>query len=330
MKKILVLILSFVVIIGVFTGCERETVVEDPSVEESELVEEDVSEPSEGEEGANTFVDELGRTVEIPENPEKVLGLTSAVMEALFNIGVTPVGKVEEYKIRDEGMALTSVGMTKSPNIEKIYELEPDFIIASSRFHAAIENELVLADCPIYFFDPDATGEISIVDLTPFVGELLGKPDAGDEYKSQIMEIGNDLEKQISEIGGYETGMIIRTGDTITSAQRSSGYGALLILLGIENIVPDNLPNASKSPYVSYDVEQIIKDNPDVIFVIAPGKDQDANKSILADIKSDEKWSELDAIKNDDIFMLPFAVNPNRMNVEDMLNTTADLIIKKN
>lgn len=327
MKKILVLLLSFIIIIGVLAGCDNKTRVEN-NESESPIVKEETMEKEEEDE-IKTLVDELGRTVIIPKNPERVLGLTSAVMEALFNIGVTPVGKVEEYKIREEGIALESVGMTKSLNMEKIYELEPDFIIASSRFHATIENELELADCPIYFFDPDATGEISIVDLTPFVGELLGKPDAGDKYKLQIMGIGNDLKEEISALGGYETGMIIRTGDTITSAQRSSGYGALLILLGIENIVPDNLPNAKKSPYVSYDVEQIIKDNPDVIFVIAPGKDSDANKAILEDIKIDEKWSQLNATKNDNIFMLPFAVNPNRMNVEDMLNKTAELILNK-
>lgn len=332
MKRILILLLSSIMIVGLFTACNSKTLVDEdvpePSIIENE---EAITEKDEvaSEEETKTLVDELGRTVEIPENPEKVLGLTSAVMEALFNVGVTPVGKVEEYKIRDEGIALPSVGMTKSLNIEKIFELEPDFIIASSRYHAAVQNELELAGCPIYFFDPDATGEVSIVDLTPFVGDLLGKPDAGKEYKSEILKIAEGLEKQISEIGGYETGMIIRTGDTITSAQRSSGYGALLILLGIENIIPDDLPNASKSPYVSYDVEQIIKDNPDLIFVIAPGKDPDANKSILADIKSDAKWSQLNAIKNDDIFMLPFAVNPNRMNVEDMLNVTSKLIINK-
>lgn len=141
------------------------------------------------------------------------------------------------------------------------------------------------------------------------------------------MELSDDLKSQITEIGGYEKGMIIKTGDTVTSAQKSSGYGALLMLLGIDNIVPDNLPNAKKSPYVSYDVEQIIKEDPEVLFVIAPGKDADANKAILADIKSDEKWSQLSAIKNDKVFMLPFSVNPNRMNVEDMLSTMAKLII---
>lgn len=313
MYKKIAILLSLVMVMGLLAACGN------PPVDDSS------KDPSTN--SSKTLVDELGRTVEIPENPERVLGLTSAVMEALFNVGITPIGKVEEYKIRDEGIALESVGMTQTLNVEKIIELEPDFIIASSRYHASIKDELELVNCPIYFFDPDATGDISIVDLTPFVGEMLGRTSARDQYKADIMALSDDLKNQISEIGGYQTGMIIKTGDTITSAQGSSGYGALLILLGIENIVPEDLPNAKKSPYVSYDMEQVVKDNPHVIFVVAPGKDADANKAILADIKKDDKWSQLDAIKNNKIFMMPFSINPNRMNVEDMLNGTAKLII---
>lgn len=319
MKKTLVIFLSLIMIFTIFISCQKQA--ETQKVSSEPLSEENAE--------IRILVDELGRTVEIPENPKRILGLTSAVMEALFNVGITPVGKVEEYNIRNEGVALPSVGMTNALNIEKIYELEPDFIIASSRYHAAIRNELEIANCPIYFFDPDSTGEISIVDLTPFVGELLGVPNAGDAYRLQIMDLADELKEKISVIGGYETGMIIKTDQTITCAQSSSGYGALLILLGINNIVPDNLPGAKKSPFVTYDFEQIIKDNPDVIFVVAPGKNEDANRVILNDIKSDEKWSHLDAIKEDKIFMLPFLVNPNRMNVEDMLTTTANLIFDK-
>lgn len=316
MKKNFAVFLSLVLLLSVFAGCANQAPAEESTEASSSSA-------------PQMVVDELGREVDIPKDPQRVLGLTSAVMEALFNVGISPVGKVEEYKIREEGIALPSVGMTNTLNMEKIYELEPDFIIASSRFHGSQLAELELAGCPIYFFDPDAVGDISIVDLTPFIGDLLGKPDAGEDYREKIMAQSQNLTDQIDQIGGYDTGMIIKTGDTITCAQRSSGYGALLILLGIENIVPEDLPNAKKSPYVAYDVEQIIKDNPSVIFVIAPGKDPEANKAILADIKADEKWAQLDAIKNNQIFMLPFAVNPNRMNVEDMLNTTAGLIIDK-
>lgn len=139
MYKKIAILLSLVMVMGLLAACGN------PPVDDSS------KDPSTN--SSKTLVDELGRTVEIPENPERVLGLTSAVMEALFNVGITPIGKVEEYKIRDEGIALESVGMTQTLNVEKIIELEPDFIIASSRYHASIKDELELVNCPIYFFD---------------------------------------------------------------------------------------------------------------------------------------------------------------------------------
>lgn len=334
MKKILSILMATVISLGALSGCsgassDAEKVENSNSV--SSAVEKTESSIAVSAQAASikTVTDELGREVTIPENPQKVIGLTSAVMEALYNVGISPIAKVEEYKIREEGMALPSIGQTTKLNVEAICELSPDFIIASSRYHASFKAELESVGCPVYFFDPDAVGDISIVDLTPFIGELLGKTEVGDNYKNAILTTAEELKTAISQKSDIRTGLIIRTGETVTCAQRASGYGALLILLGIENIVPDDLPNASKSPYVAYDIEQIVLDNPDVIFIIAPSKDTESNKKVLQDFKADEKWSKLSAVQNNNIFMLPFSVNPNRMNVENMLKTTAGLITKE-
>ena len=91
--------------------------------------------------GASLAVkDDLGREVTIPENPQRVLALTSAAMQAVVNSGAMPVGKVEDYRISEKGMALPSVGRADSINIEAVYALKPDLIVASSRFHAALKE----------------------------------------------------------------------------------------------------------------------------------------------------------------------------------------------
>lgn len=279
-------------------------------------------------ESNNTVTDELGREVTIPENPEKILALTSTTMQALFNIGITPVGKVEEYKVSEEGKALPSVGMTNNINIESIYALKPDLIIASSRFHAALKEELEKSGAVVYYFDPDKVGDIPLIEVTPYIGKLVGKEDIGAKYQQAVYDTANKLKQKISDATGIKTGIIIQDGDSIVAAQSASGYGSMLSLLGIENIVPDDLPNAKKASFVPFDIETILAKNPDLVFIVTSSKDADSNKAILQKYKNDPQWATLNAVKNNRLLILPFSVNPNRSTPENMVKATAEAILK--
>lgn len=273
----------------------------------------------------NTVTDELGREVAIPENPEKILALTSSVMEGLFNNGLTLIGKVDEYKVRQEGIDLPSVGATSSVNIEAIYALEPDLIIASSRFHSAIKEELERSGAVIYFFDPDKVGEVPVVDMAVYLGKLLRTENTAQAYVASINELAEGLKAQIAA-ADIKTGVFIQDGDTITAAQSASGYGSMFTLLGIENIVPDDLPGSSKSSWVAFDIETILANNPDIVIIQTSSKDAD-NEQILQKYLNDAQWSSLDAAQNGRIVILPFAVNPNRSTAEKMLQMTAKTIL---
>ncbi|WHH58680.1 ABC transporter substrate-binding protein [Petroclostridium sp. X23] len=276
----------------------------------------------------NTVKDELGREVTIPENPKKVLALTSAVMQSLFNIDITPVGKVDDYKVTGEGMALPSVGTASSVNIESVYALQPDLIIASSRFHSGFEEELEKTGAVVYYFDPDKVGDIPVVEVTAYIGKLLDKEDVAKQYVQSVFTVADELKEKIASETDIKTGIVIQDGDTIVAAQNASSYGSMLKLLGIDNIVPDNLPNAKKSSFVPFDVETILAGNPDLVFIMTSSKDAENNKVILEKFKSDPQWAALDAVKQNRLLILPFSVNPNRSTPEEMVKATAEAILK--
>ncbi|WP_347490380.1 ABC transporter substrate-binding protein [Desulfoscipio sp. XC116] len=298
-------------------GCGSNSPSQSPSPEQSS-----------GVQAKNTVTDELGREVTIPENPQKILALTSAAMQALFNIGITPVGKVDDYKVTEEGMALPSVGTASSVNIEAVYTLQPDFIIASSRFHAALKEELEQSGAAVYYFDPDKVGDIPVVEVTAYIGKLLNKEDVAEQYVQSVYTAANELKEKIASKTDIKTGIVIQDGDTIVAAQNASSYGSMLTLLGIDNIVPDNLPNAKKSSFVPFDVETIIASNPDLVFIMTPSKDAENNKAILKKFKSDSQWAALDAAKKNQLLILPFSVNPNRSTPEMMVKATAEAVLK--
>lgn len=276
----------------------------------------------------NTVTDELGREVTIPENPQKVLALTSAAMQALCNIDITPVGKVEDYKVTEKGIALPSVGTAASVNIEAIYALKPDLIIASSRFHSALEEELEQSGAVVYYFDPDKVGDIPVVEVTTYIGKLLGKESAAKQYVQSVYAAADKFKEKIASQTGIKTGIVIQDGDTVSAAQNASSYGSMLTLLGIKNVVPDNLPNAKKASFVAFDVETILASNPDLVLIMTTSKDAENNKAILGKYKSNPQWASLEAVKKNRILILPFAVNPNRSSPEEMVKATAEAILK--
>lgn len=273
-------------------------------------------------------IDELGRSVVIPHNPQRVVALTSAVMQALYNIGIPPVGKVDEYRVTKEGMALPSVGKTSAINIEAVYALNPDLIIASSRFHSSLKEALEQSGAAVYFFDPDRVGDIPVVDLNVYLGKLLDREDEGRKYVESIYSIARDLRTEIVEPLGIKSAVMIKDGDTITAAQSASSYGSMLKLLGLQNIVPDNLPGSGRGSFVKYSIETILERHPDVIFILASSNDAASNRAMLEKFRNDEQWKHY-TLQGGRFVLLPFLANPNRTSVENMLRITVDAL-KKN
>lgn len=330
MKKQIIVALVLSIVLSLFAGCSStELSTTDSEVETAEqnieVAEDMTTEESTDAAEQNVVIDELGREVVIPENPEKILGLTSAVIESLFDLGITPVGKVEEYKIREEGIALPSVGNVQDLNMEALYALEPDLIIASSRFHANIEEELVGSGAVLYYFDPSKVGDIPIVELRQYLSNLLGKEVEGEAFVEALFNKSEELKIQ-TENAGIETGVVMKMGKSVMCAQSASSFGSMLNLLGIDNIVPDDLPNASKSSFVKYDAEKIVTDNPDVIILVAASQDQAANDKMLEEFTSDEKWAALDAVKNNMVFVAPFPAHPNKSGPGKMLDLYASIL----
>ncbi len=274
-----------------------------------------------------TVTDEFGREVQIPTNPQRVLGLTGNTMQALINLGIMPVGKVDDYKITEEGQALPSVGKASAINIEAIYELEPDLILAHSRHQGSIQDSLIEIGVPVYFFNPDVTGEYAMIGLTPYLGELLGKDAEADVFMDNIMAMTDDYKAQIAEKTEFKKGVLISHGDTIKAAQDASAFANSIEVIGIENIVPEDAPGSDTSTWVDFSIETITTENPDIIFIVTSSNDSDANQQILDSYMSNPLWSELDAAKNGNLMILPYSVNPNRSSPEKIIETVAELLL---
>jgi iron complex transport system substrate-binding protein len=81
--------------------------------------------------GARTVIDELGRTVAIPDHPHRLICLAPSVVDDVYALGAgADVIAVTDYvKYPAEAKAKPSVGLPLSPSIETIVSLHPDLVL---------------------------------------------------------------------------------------------------------------------------------------------------------------------------------------------------------
>ncbi|AKL96380.1 ABC-type Fe3+-hydroxamate transport system, periplasmic component [Clostridium aceticum] len=327
MKKIwrrdkIIIFFLIVLVLSIFmSGCQKG--------EEQSSIEENVDEGIEVDMEENLGVvieDHLGREVFLPENPTRILALTRAYMEELFELGITPIGKVEEYKNRPEGVALPSVSNQETPDLEAIYQLEPDFIIANTRQHSNVLENLEATGATVFFVDPNRIEEDPLTDRILLFGSLFGKQQVAEDYVQQLDELSVQLQDKVKEYG-YETALILQGGvESIQAAQPTGLYGALLMRLGMKNIVPEGLPGSDKSTWVNFDIETILLEDPDVILIRAAGSKEQEPENLLDYYKEEAQWQQLKAVKEGKLFILPAKVNPGNISNEEALKTTAKAI----
>lgn len=263
--------------------------------------------------------DHLKREVTIPRHPKRVLALNPLMMEDLFCLGIKPVGKVDDFTHRVEAEDLPSVGFQQSPNIEMIHALKPDIIFAHTRAHVQLLKSLESTGAAVVFINP-SFGEDPLLDILKFIANVVNENDKAAAYVKKIDDLSKLLRKEINFCEADEALILQGGSETILAAQSGSFYGGLLSRLGIENIVPDGMPGAGKAAFISFDIEIITQKNPDIIFVTGN------SKNILSNYNNDPQWSNLRAVREGRLLLLPLQIGPGKMSLEEALKKTANII----
>ncbi|MBM7834645.1 ABC transporter substrate-binding protein [Clostridium sardiniense] len=182
-KKVLSILLSSILATSLFVGCGSKT--EDKAT------------------GKTISIQDAMGTVEVPENPKRVVVLTNEGVEALLSLGVKPVGAVtgvmgEWYEYaKDELKDVKPVGKEKAPNIEAIAALKPDLIIGNKMRDEKIYDQLK-SIAPTVFSD---TIRGAWKDNFQFYAKVLNKQSEGDkaiqEYENKVTAIRENYKDKL-------------------------------------------------------------------------------------------------------------------------------------
>lgn len=279
---------------------------------------------AEGTEGFKTVTDHLERTVEIPKDPQRILALNPNMMDFLYILGYSPVGKVEEYEIRPEGAALPSVGRQNNVNVEAVYGLKPDLIFGNVGHMAPIMDALEQTGAAVVALDAKRNDD-ALLGVMFLMAQALGKEEAAVEYKALFDSVVEKGKARLRETQPDIKSMVILQGgvESVLAFMPGNFHSDLVGRLGLRNIVPVDFSRASKEvpSAIAFNIESIITEDPDVIFIRTVGK---GGGSTLERMKKDPAWSSLRAVRENRVIVMPGKLNPGRIGLHEAVQWIAD------
>lgn len=259
MKK-LVLILLFTLCLLVTAACGNGEEVKDG---DEGLTESPGAERPETPAADETIVilDQSGREVVLKGSPQRLISLSPSNTEVLFALGLGDrlVGVTEYCNYPPEAQDKAVIGGFATPSIEKIIELEPDLVLAST-IH---EEDLPLFDeVGITVMVVESSTLVELFTTMSLVAEVSGVTAAGEALIASMQERINAVEAVIAAVPPAERTLVYYEvySDPLMSAGQGAFINEIIQLAGGVNIFNDLADN-----YPEVSAEVVVERQPEVI-----------------------------------------------------------------
>ena len=233
----------------------------------------------------------------LDKTPSRVVALEYSFVDALAQVGVSPVGVADDNKVdrilpqvREKIAAWQSVGTRSQPSLEVIASLKPDLIIADPSRHTAVFEELKKI-APTVMFDSRHESYQENLETAQKIGDLVGK---SSEMKAKINEHNDYIANIAKNLGvqGKKASFGTSREDKF-NIQNDNGYvGSFLTILGF---APTKLN--SDQAFVEINLEQLVMEKPEYLF-IAHYRDE----SIARKWEAEPLWKAIPAVKANHVY----------------------------
>lgn len=233
----------------------------------------------------------------LDKTPSRVVALEYSFVDALAQVGVSPVGVADDNKVdrilpqvREKIAVWQSVGTRSQPSLEVIASLKPDLIIADPSRHTAVFEELKKI-APTVMFDSRHESYQENLETAQKIGDLVGK---SAEMKAKINEHNDYIANIAKNLGvqGKKASFGTSREDKF-NIQNDNGYvGSFLTTLGF---APTKLN--SDQAFVEINLEQLVMEKPEYLF-IAHYRDE----SIARKWEAEPLWKAIPAVKANHVY----------------------------
>lgn len=257
--------------------------------------------------GGFTFTDDIGRTVELPARPQRIVPSASLAQIILFAIAPdSMVGLASEWNdtargiIDDRYFSLPCFGSLYASadlNVEELANVQPDLIVdigeAKSSSAEDLDQLQLQTGIPSVFISADLE---TMPETFRKLGALLGEEERAEALASFCERVYQRTLSIMQQVGDNKANALYVIGEDGLNVLAKGSYHAELLDLLTNNLAVVDDP-LSKGTGNEVSMEQISLWNPDFV-IFAPD-------SIFDTVKQDPSWSQISAIVNDNYVRVP-------------------------
>lgn len=233
--------------------------------------------------------DQVGRTVTVPERPQRVIALIPSLTEIVFALGRGDllVGATQFANEPPAAAKLPRVGSYLHLDIERIVALQPDLCLASRDGNPEhLVRRIEQFGIPVFALDPKTLPEIS--DSVALLGELL---DARPQAAAITLDMAAKMaavERLVEKASARPRVFFQIDASPLVSAGRETFIDRLITGAGGRNLAGE------RASYPRFSWEEILAMQPEVVIIasMAGGYSEEQLKAEWA------KWPGIPAVKN--------------------------------
>ena len=290
MKKVLLVLLTVVLVFGLFAGCTGEDTTDQTADQTSEetatSVEKDVLDED---------VDALGNEVDTDLDTDELTIVSTApsATEILFALGCGDdiVGVDGSSTYPEETADIETVGDYAGFDVERVIALNPSVVFAGNTLQA--EEITQLEDAGLNVVAVEATYYEDIAASITLIGSLVGKEDEAAELNAEIEAAAAAVEEQAA--GLEENPTVYYVMSIGESGNWTSGEGSFINTV-IEMAGGICTTAGTESEWLEYPVEDLVTDDPDILLV--------SEYVLEDDLISETGYADLTAVQNGNYYFI--------------------------
>ena len=229
----------------------------------------------------------------------RIIATSPAVMEICDRLDLDLIAVCDTENGVDRYQGLPTVGSAMGPDAEAIALLEPTDVIGPDTLAEGIEPTYQAAGIPYTFLDLQ-----SVEGMYEGIRMLGEKYDRQAQAQALIDEYQATMDAFEQEIAGLEHPRVLMLmglpGDYIECTPNSY-VGSLVELAGAENVVQDDMLN-----FVSWNTEELLKLDPDVILLTAHGMPDMAMEMFSEEFATNDIWQHFRAVQDGRVYRLNY------------------------